>query len=119
MSVAQLRLSETCSEHLLSLGQCGAEGGGLGSGLEIALAQSSGVCPFTCRGKALPLQPVWCLLHSEGEPAAPYQAALWGEALQMSLLQLRLPPARCTHWPPPNTLGSVTFPVGEEGAGPQ
>lgn len=65
-------------------------------------------CSSTCRRKALPLQSVRSLLHAEGEPPAPHQAALRREALQMPLLQLCLPPARRSHWPPPYTLRSVT-----------
>lgn len=50
------------------------------------------------RWQAIPVQPVWRLIHPEGKPAATHQAAHRRKTLQMPLLQLRLPPPRCSHW---------------------
>ncbi|XP_061300139.1 zinc finger protein Eos isoform X2 [Pezoporus flaviventris] len=60
-------------------------------------------------GKALPLQPVRSLLHPEGKPPAPHQAALRREALQVSLLQLRLSEAGCAQRAPPDTLRLLPY----------
>uniref|UniRef100_A0A8C3NQV0 Uncharacterized protein n=1 Tax=Geospiza parvula TaxID=87175 RepID=A0A8C3NQV0_GEOPR len=46
------------------------------------------------RRTTLPVPAVRRLLHAEGEPAAPHQAALGGETLQVPLLLLRLPAPR-------------------------
>lgn len=54
--------------------------------------------PASIRWQAIPVQPVWRLIHPEGKPAATHQAAHRRKTLQMPLLQLRLPATRCSHW---------------------
>jgi len=56
------------------------------------------------RRTSVPVQPVRRLLHPEGEPAAPHQAALGGETLQVSPVQLRLPPEGRPHRTPAHPL---------------
>lgn len=66
------------------------------------------LCLF-CRGEALPVQPVRCLLHPERQPATPHQTALRREALQVPPVQLRLPSPRRPDWPPAHTLWWVSL----------
>lgn len=59
------------------------------------------------RRTSFPVQPVRCLFHPEGQPAASHQAPFRGETLQMSPMQLRLSQEGRPHRPFTHPLGWV------------
>lgn len=63
------------------------------------------VSALVLRRASVPVQPVRCLFHPEGQPAASHQAPFGGEALQVSPVQLRLSQEGRPHRPSTHPLG--------------
>lgn len=63
--------------------------------------------PCVLRGTSFPVQPVWCLVYSEGKSTASHQAPFRGETLQVSPVQLCLSKEGCLDWPFAHPLRSV------------
>lgn len=72
-----------------------------------ALMCTSSVSALVLRRTSLPVQPVRCFFHPEGQPAASHQAPFRGEALQVSPVQLRLPQEGRPHRPSAHPFGWV------------
>lgn len=60
--------------------------------------------PSPRRRTPFPVQSVWSLLYTEGQPSAPHKVALGWKALQVPPLQLRLPSQGCPHGTPEDSL---------------